>query len=245
MAITPTLLVMTGQAIRHLRKRHGDRRLQLLAFAYPDLAVPKAALETVVGAELVATLPVRADAVEVCDWHGLPPDTPIYETMALFDRLGCDITVTDIVALRGIERVVDLNEPLPDDLCRRFDLVIDPGTCEHCFNVGMAFRNVCETVRQGGLLAHVAPLSMINHGFWNFSPTVYPDYFEANGFRLLHMAVEDQDLRGGGVPVAFEGFQRMLAPPNGVLHVMAERVDERPPVWPVQRKYQKMLGKPG
>ena len=245
MAINSALLVMLGQAHRMLRKRHADRRLQLLALAYPDLAVPKAALETVVGADLVAALPVRADAAEVCDWHGLPPDTPIYDSQALFDRLGFDLTVTDIAALRGIERIVDLNEPLPDDLRRRFDLVVDPGTCEHCFNVGMAFRNVCEAVRQGGMLVHLAPLSMINHGFWNFSPTVYPDYFDANGFRLLHMAAEDQDLQGGGVPVAFEGFRRMPAPPNGVLHVVAERIDERRPVWPVQRKYQKMLGKPG
>ena len=27
-------------------------------------------------------------------------------------------------------------------------------------------------------------MTRMNHGFWNFSPTVYPDFMEANGFDL-------------------------------------------------------------
>lgn len=243
MAITNALMVRIAQAVRLLRKGQGARRLQALTLAYPDLAVPRATLDVILGADFVNSLPVRPDSVGVCRAHNLPEDTPIYDSLALFDRLGVDLLVADIVALQGMERILDLNEALPADLHRRFDLVIDPGTSEHCFNVGLAFRNVCEAVRQGGLLVHLASLSMINHGFWNFSPTVYPDYFEANGFRLLHLAAENHNPRGDGAALTIEPFRRMPAPPNAILHVMAERIDERPPVWPVQRKYQKMLGK--
>jgi hypothetical protein len=243
MALTRTLLAMLGPAHRLLQQRGGGRRLQALTLAYPDLAVPPAALDMVFGAAIVAGLPVRPDAAEVCRWHGLPADMPIYDSVALFDRLGIDLLVTDIAALRGMERILDLNEPLPADLQRRFDLVIDPGTTEHCFNVGLAFRNVCEAVRRGGLLLHLASLSMINHGFWNVSPTVYPDYFEANGFRLLHLSAQAHSPQGDGAAVAIDPFRRFPAPPNAILHVMAERLDDRPPAWPVQRKYRQMLGK--
>src|SRR3546814_19736456 len=89
-------------------------------------------------------LPQRADAAQIWRWHGLQGATdPLYDSLAVLDRLGLDVTVIDIVAARGNERIVDLNEPLPDDLRNRFDIVIDTGTCEHCFNVGKIGRASC------------------------------------------------------------------------------------------------------
>lgn len=242
MAINEVQLQLVLAAIRRARKTAGERRLRVLAFGYPDLLAPPGLLEQLVGPDLLRNLPQRVDAAKVREWHQLAPDAPIYDSLALFDRLGLDVTVADVAALQGMERIVDLNDPLPDDLRRRFDLVIDPGTCEHCFNVGMAFRNVCEAVTLGGLLVHIAPLTFINHGFWNFSPTVYPDYFEANGFSLLHLAGHAPAPDGRLAAFAVDAFQRFSPPMKGVLYVVAERVAEQPPVWPVQRKYRPILG---
>jgi hypothetical protein len=33
------------------------------------------------------------------------------------------------------------------------------------------------------MLVHAAPMTRINHGFWSFNPTVYPDFFEGQRFR--------------------------------------------------------------
>ncbi|MEK9971358.1 MAG: hypothetical protein VW600_19655 [Ferrovibrio sp.] len=242
MAINTVQLSLVMAAIRRARKTAGDRRLRTLCFAYPDLVMSPAELTQLVGADLMQGLPERADATTVRQWHNLPPEAPVYDSLALFDRLGLDVTVADVAVLQGIERIVDLNDPLPDDLRRRFDLVIDPGTCEHCFNVGMAFRNVCEAVTLGGFLVHIAPLSYINHGFWNFSPTVYPDYFEANGFALLHLAGHAPMPDGRLGAFAIDHFQRFSPPMKGVLYVVAERTGEQLPVWPVQRKYRQMIG---
>lgn len=242
MAINPVQLQLVMATIRRARKTAGDRRLQTLCFGYPDLVVPAAQLAQLVGAEMLLDLPQRADADKVRQWHNLPPEAPVHDSLALFDRLGLEVTVADVAALQGMERIVDLNDPLPEDLRRHFDLVIDPGTCEHCFNVGQAFRNVCEAVRLGGFLVHIAPLTFINHGFWNFSPTVYPDYFEANGFALLHLAGHAPTADGQFAAFAVEPFQRFSPPMKGVLYVVAERTGVQAPVWPVQRKYRQMLG---
>ncbi|MCW0232718.1 MAG: hypothetical protein OJJ21_03875 [Ferrovibrio sp.] len=242
MAINEVLLSVVMATLRRQRKTAGDRRLQAIAWAYPDLLVTPGALEQMVGADLLRDLPERSDADAVRSWHKLAADLPVYDSLALFDRLGVDLVVADIAALHGSERIVDLNQPLPDDLARRFDLVIDPGTCEHCFNVGMAFRNVCESVRLGGYLVHTAPLTFINHGFWNFSPTIYPDYFEANGFALHHLGGHAPTADGLLAPFAVDPFRRFDPPLRGVLYVVAERTGTQAPVWPVQRKYRQMLG---
>jgi SAM-dependent methyltransferase len=242
MAINGVQFQLLTATIRRLRKAVGDRRLDVLIFGYPDLLMPPQILESLVGADLLHDLPERADAAKVREWHRLAVEMPIYDSMVLFDRLGLAVTVADVAALQGMERIVDLNDPLPDDLRRRFDLVIDPGTCEHCFNVGMAFRNVCEAVKHGGFLVHLAPLTSINHGFWNFSPTIYPDYFEANGFSLLHLAGHVLTADGRFAAFTVEPFNRFKAPMNGLLYVVAERTGDQPPVWPVQRKYRAMLG---
>lgn len=241
MAIEAVYLTLLTKAVQLLRQRTGDdRRLAALALGYPDLLVPAANLMQILGPQVMRDLPQRPDADEIWRWHGLRGATdPLYDSLAVFDRLGVDVSVIDIVAARGDERIVDLNEPLPDDLRNRFDLVIDTGTCEHCFNVGMAFRNACEAVGQNGYLLHAAPLSRYNHGFWSFNPTVYADYFGDNGFSLRFISGVICNLAEGfsTFPVNLTG-RFADVPDNAALYVLAERVEIRPQVWPVQRKYR-------
>jgi SAM-dependent methyltransferase len=155
--------------------------------------------------------------------------------------MGVDCTVVDAAVLRGMERIVDLNQPLPQDLARSFDLVVDTGTCEHCFNVAQAFVNACEALAAGGMLVHAAPMTRINHGFWSFNPTVYPDFFEDNGFDLQMLTGVTGTIREGFRPFNVDAFRRFEAPPEAALYVIAQRREVRPLKWPVQRKYRHML----
>jgi hypothetical protein len=242
MAIDALYLKVLVETIKLRRSTIGDRRLSALALAYPDLVVPRVALVEMLGASLVDGLPERPDAPQIWAWHGIKgcPE-PIFDSLAVFDRLGIDVEVIDVARARGVERIVDLNERLPDDLLARFDLVIDTGTCEHCFNVAMAFSNSCSAVALGGFLVHAAPLNRFNHGFWNFSPTVYPDYFEDNGFQLHLLRGVTGALASGFKAYDVPPFARFDAEPGSALYVVAERIAVKPVVWPVQRKYRGMI----
>ena len=240
MAIEGLYLQLLHQAIGKLRTRVPRPRALLLA--YPDLVVPRAALARLVGEATLEGLPEREDAPAAWEAHGLAGVAdPMYETLAFLRRLGVEPEVTDVVAQHGVERIVDLNEPLPADLARRFDLVVDTGTLEHCFNVGQAFRNACEALAQGGVLVHAAPLNRPNHGFWNFSPTVYPDFFLANGFEAQVISGASGDLARGMRTFAVDLAGRFEAPAGAVVYAVAERREVRDLVWPVQRKYQAFI----
>lgn len=240
MAIEALYLQILHQAIARARTRAPRPRALLLA--YPDILVPRAALARIVGDDLVAALPQRPDAAAIWDYHGLAGVAdPLFDSLAFFRALGLDPEVIDVARVRGVERLVDLNEPLPGDLARRFDLVVDTGTCEHCFNVGRAFMNACEALAQGGILVHAAPMTRVNHGFWNFSPTVYPDFMQANGFDLNALMGVTGDLASGMRAFEIDPVRGFDPPPRSALYVVAERREVRDLAWPVQRKYQGMI----
>jgi len=124
-------------------------------------------------------------------WHGKGFALP--ETRSFFSAIGCEYVCVDIAAIRGGEEIRDLNAPqLWED---QFDLVIDGGTLEHCFNVGQAFVNAASAVMSGGHIFHWNPLSMVNHGFFNFSPTLYHDFYTQNGWDVVKMFAATRDGR--------------------------------------------------
>jgi len=241
MAIEALYLRYLKQAIDQ-RRGAGSERLRGLFLAYPDLLVPRGALGQIVGEAAVAGLAGRGDARSIWEYHGLAGVTePMYDTLAVFARLGVDAVVIDVARLRGMERIVDLNAPLPEDLRQRFDLVVDTGTCEHCFNVAQAFANACEALAPGGILVHAAPLTRINHGFWSFNPTLYPDFFEDNGFELQVLTGVTGSITQGFRAFDIDPFARVDAPPGAALYVVARRREVRALKWPVQRKYRHMI----
>jgi SAM-dependent methyltransferase len=242
MAIDALYLSYLKQAIDGRRAAGGGARLRGLFLAYPDLLVPRAALVQILGEAAIAGVGQRSDAASIWTYHGLADVAdPMYDSLAILDRLGVDATVIDAAKLRGMERIVDLNFPLPGDLARSFDLVVDTGTCEHCFNVAQAFVNACEALAAGGMLVHAAPLTRINHGFWSFNPTIYPDFFEDNGFDLHLLTGVTGTIVQGLRPFAVEPFGRFEAPNGAGLYVVAERREVMELRWPVQRKYRQML----
>lgn len=224
------------------KAKRGRPRARALLLSYPDLLAPRAALVGLFGEEVVSQLKQRDNAADVWKWHGLDGCTePLYDSLGLMQALGLDCEIIDVVQVTGVERIVDLNFPLPEDLKNAFDLVVDTGTCEHCFNVGQAFMNACGALSEGGVLVHAAPLTRINHGFWGFSPTVYPDFAEHNGFRIHTLSGVSGNLAGGFRPFNIDPFRRVTAPDNSALYVLMQRERVAELRWPVQRKYQHFI----
>lgn len=174
MAITPIMWRLIAAQAK--QSGHGGT---LLCAGYPDILVPEALLDRAVD---VSKLKWREDSAEISKWHGTPWLTRIPESGSVFEQMGYSMTVIDIAKVRGPEIVLDLNYPQP--MLGEYDLVIDCGTCEHVFNAGQAMVTLAEAVKPGGAIIQVLPLNAPNHGFWNASPTLMQDFYDANGFRI-------------------------------------------------------------
>jgi hypothetical protein len=110
----------------------------------------------------------------------------------LFTALGFErLESLDASDFEGADHIFDLNsEELPADLRERFDLVVDGGTLEHVFHLPNALANVHALLRAEGRVIHLSPSSnYVDHGFWMFSPTLFRDYYLANGWAIETLRV--------------------------------------------------------
>jgi hypothetical protein len=101
------------------------------------------------------------------------------------------VTSIDFSEYESASILHDLNQPIPEHLQNRFDMVIDGGTMEHVFNYPTALANAMRMVKVGGHLFLKTPCNnLCGHGFYQFSPELY---FRAltpeNGYELLRMYV--------------------------------------------------------
>ena len=77
----------------------------------------------------------------------------------------------------------DLNTPVPQEWHNKFGLVVDSGTSEHIFDVKQVLANTVALTELGGWVIHISPSSnTVDHGFYSFSPTLFYDFYQANGF---------------------------------------------------------------
>jgi len=94
-----------------------------------------------------------------------------------------EVTTVDIPGSHYAPDIVhDLNQPLPRHLTDCFNLVLDPGTLEHVFDVRAALENIAVAVRQGGSVIHFVPVYSYNGGYYSLNPEVLIDFYSQNGF---------------------------------------------------------------
>jgi len=234
MAINTIVLNVLRQIRPHL-----PAEPKICCLGYPDVLVSTEQAQQYLGAEAAARLAYRPDSASIIAWHALDAHLDrVIDAESLFDVMGMKLTVVDLVASRGGERIVDLNEPLPADLVGAFDIVLDAGTMEHCFNVGQAVRNILAMAKVGGFVIHMNPMTMINHGFFNFSPTFYHDFYGQNGHQLIApiCGVSTNGIKVNYQKVDHTRRQRVPDSTTMVLSV-ARKLNDSVPIWPMQSKY--------
>ena len=96
-------------------------------------------------------------------------------------------TRTVIAILKICEIVHDFNFPIANNFYEDYDLVFDFGSSEHIFNFPQAIINLARMCKKNGIVFHSHPLNMINHGFYNISPTLYHDFYSENCFEVVFM----------------------------------------------------------
>ena len=190
-----------------------------LSAGYPDMLVK------------LPNLTVRPDSDSIASHHNLTPGQQgIPDSHEAFRSIGLELRVIDRAVLQGCEKVCDLN--VPQDL-GAFDLVVDPGTSEHCFNIPQAWVNLASAVKVGGFISQALPLAMFNHGYWNPNPVAMFDFLEANGFKItravLRNGTETFDLMA-------TARRRLVGVPDGaVTCILAQRVESVPLRYPQQK----------
>ena len=162
------LSLKTLQQIRHLLTPGKT----VLSLAYPDVLLTVEECRQYTGKR--PTQFTNAGAT-----HSI--NRPLPETREFFANLGCKFTCTDFKAGLNADIVADLNEPHDFG---RFDVVLDAGTTEHCFNVAQAMHNAASAVAVGGHIMHETPRDMPNHGFFNFTKVFYKDFYSQNGWQI-------------------------------------------------------------
>jgi hypothetical protein len=178
--------------VKYCLSENSNKGLKIASFGYPDLLVNRASLEAIFGKKFVDGLKVRSDADKIVSKYDFL--TEVFDTVDLFKKLGCEYDIFDIFAHQGIEEFLNLNENIPTQMHQKYDVVLDPGTLEHCFNVGSAIKNMASMVKETGYIIHHNPLIMVNHGFYNFSPTFYFDFYAKNGFEIVDFPLVDEGL---------------------------------------------------
>ena len=134
-------------------------------------------------------------ATNIPAWRGTPMEGNTSDAV-FFRMLGCvQVAALDYSDAEGAELIWDLNEPVPAAFEKRFDLVLDGGTLEHVFNTRQAFANVARMVKPGGRVVHMSPTcNYVNHGFYQFSPTLFFDYYSTNGFTGLEATIVEHNI---------------------------------------------------
>ena len=162
----------TGPVLQLGRQRIGASYEQVVSIFREEGVEPRA---------LPAGLPVQGMRP-----GGLAEDSPHNLTdIAFFGMLGLDdVKALDFSPVDNPDILADLNEPVPEELHGRFDLVVDGGTFDHVFDLRQAFVNVADMLRSGGRVMHWnAASNQVEVGaYCSFSPSIFLDYYEQNGF---------------------------------------------------------------
>ena len=131
---------------------------------------------------VLATVPERREMGEVSD-------------EMFFKSIGFDeLKSLDADDFEGADFIFDLNDTgISATIGGQYDCVFDGGSMEHVFLVQNVFRNIFDALKTGGCVIHAAPCNnMVDHGFYQFSPLFFYQYYEKNNYEILKCAVLQQ-----------------------------------------------------
>ncbi len=242
--------------LKKIKSLKGQGPVKMASLGYPDLLCSKKSISDLFGPDIINDLSFRPDSEKILRWHAYENILPgVYETSQFFRTIGIELIILDIAQIRGVEIIVDLNNPIQKSLEGIFDIIFDGGTVEHCFNIPQAMVNILSMLKIGGHIYHSNPLVMLNHGFYNLNPTFYSDFYIDNGHKLvtpiyaIERNVENREDKDNAT-VSIQSFElpntkRFSLPNDGKyvsefsIQVVAEKTSDNYPSWPVQTKYKR------
>lgn len=206
--------------------------MSIASMGYPDIIITPDEVSEIVGNVGLKYLDRKVSKRHSVDY--LIPDAQDF-----FKSLDIGLDVYDVVKERGCEIALDLNNIYSNYYAfKEYDVVIDVGTLEHCFNIGQALMNMAKFVKKGGFIIHENPYNCGNHGFYNLNPTLFHDFYEENGFELVSMNLVSRT----GISNPAPETSRFYANGECNLITVAKRIKVQDFRYPIQTKYKKLLG---
>ncbi len=230
MALTGFMLLKVSHKIKEGSK--------VASMGYPDILASSKVVEQILGSKAYK-VEYRKDSEAICKRHGMNQHL-VPDAASLFRLMGAKLDVFDVINERGCEIIADMNYPLAEQHIQQYDVVMDVGTLEHCFNIAQAGMNMAGLLRQGGCIFHENPFNWGNHGFYGLNPTWYYDFYTQNGFELEDFRMLPRE--GGSIdklPLT-ERFSYVKGEAN--LYAVARRKEIATLRYPVQTKYKRSLG---
>jgi hypothetical protein len=104
----------------------------------------------------------------------------------LCTTIGIDYCALDIFDGHRV-LLSDLNrDTLPENLCEKFDLVLNSGTTEHVLNQYNAFNIIHDATAPGGEMLHILPISgYTDHGYVHYTSRFFFDLAGYNDYEIL------------------------------------------------------------
>ncbi len=177
----------------------------------------------------------------------LMPDTEVFKALGF-----SSVQATDASKYQGADIIFDLNSPeVPANLIGACDVILDVGVLEHVYDLPTAFRNIHHMLTVGGrFIIFTTCIHWIDRTFYAMSPTLFADYFGANGYdvnaiklyrflpKKYHRELAEKviDYVPGSMDRAGVGIDGRLW---DVFAVVTRRADSTTTVRPGQRYYTK------
>ncbi len=162
------------------------KSIRVLSLGHPDILATPSEIAPFLNGYM---LPLDNNRVRQ-ERIGMTPDNCVGSSISFFEHFDASLTIIDRRNVNGLSLSLDLNEEFAN---RRYNLIIDPGTIEHVFNIGNVFRGIIQTMDIDGYVYHVNPMNMYNHGYWNLSPITYYDFYTSNGFEIVNLFGRNRD----------------------------------------------------
>lgn len=144
----------------------------------------------------------------------------------------------DVYDKEGPTYVKNMDHPVY--LPMSYDLIIDGGTIEHCFSTASFLTNTVQFLNPGGMVLHFTPTNnWSGHGFYQFSPELFYDFYYDNGFTDLNswlIVYHDMKI----VPLVMDKHHRKINQLNKEVMIVfaARKGEECPLTYPIQDKYR-------
>jgi len=120
-----------------------------------------------------------------------------------------EVNTLDYSSYEGADILHDLNQPLPDSLKGRFDVVIEAGSLEHVFNFPAAITCLMQLAKVGGtIFGSTVSNNLCGHGFYQFSPElIFRVFTPENGFELGRVLALEARYPGVELTPIFKAFE--------------------------------------
>lgn len=204
---------------------------KVLSLGHPDLLLDECVLQTIYSDDFIKTIPEDKYHTDIRKLHNKESNFFIYDPYFIFEHYNYELHIFDVKKHRGNEIIVDLNHEIDQQYHECFDLILDGGTLEHCYNISQAFKNICQLTKIGGFSLHSNPINRLNHGYFNLNPLFYDHGFKNNGFNIHDLCILDQTQAVQGI----KDIKRSgVIPVKSSVFCKAEKIAQQEFVWPSQ-----------